>query len=196
MNTKIFAFFFICLFAMSCTKKKLNKKDYLQYIENEDNGLRASRIMGDVKYTLQYKPIDYVLLKENNSNAQQTAVDLKGMQYYTLSYSLVKNDKDILRYDLSEENEYYQRVNYFSYGLQNDLYLVDGSDTLLCKLFNYVRSYGLSPRVDVVIGFNTTPKKAIEEKQLVLEDKMFNGGIIKLKVTKKDLENIPELIEK
>ena len=186
----------ICLLSVSCTKKKVSGLDYIRYIENEDNGLKVSRNIDGIKYSVMYKPVDFVLLKENrNDNLKEKREDLIGMQYYTLSYSLITNDKDILKAKLNSKDEYFERVNYFSFGLQNDVFLVDGKDTLKCKLFNYVRSYGLSPRADFIMAFETKTKKTIEDKRIVIEDKIYGGGIINLKIAKKDIENIPELIE-
>lgn len=193
MKYKIIIFCVFSLLVFSCAKKKMTAIDYMRYVENEDNGLKVSKNIGEVNYTIQFKPVEYILLKENRANDPKEK-EIDGMQYYTLSFSLKKSDKDILRHDLREQNEYYERVNYFSYGLQNDIYLVEGTDTLKCNLFNYVRSYGLSPRADFILGFNKTGKNMIQDKLVVVEDKVFEGGIIKLKISEKDLENIPELI--
>jgi hypothetical protein len=178
----------------SCSKKELPANDFIKFVEDKNNGLKVSKNIGEIDYTLQYKPIDYILLKENNnSDIKERKESLDGMQYYTLTYSLVKNNKDILKDNLTSSEEYYERVNYFSFGLQKDIYLIDGNDTLDCKLFNYVRSYGLSPGADFVLAFNKNLQPQITDKLMVIEDKIFGGGIIKIKIAKEDIENIPEL---
>lgn len=182
--------------SFSCSKKELHSNDYVKFVEDESNGLRVSKNIGEVNYMIQYKPIEYILLRENNNNGdiKKRKEDLGGMQYYTLTYSLVKNNKDILKFNLTSPDEYYERVNYFSFGLQNDIYLVDGKDTLDCKLFNYVRSYGLSPKADFVLAFDKSKQTKTTDKLMVIEDKIFGGGIIKIKISKEDIENIAELI--
>lgn len=193
MNYKIVVLCFSCFVIFSCSKQKLNSVEYMQYIENESNGLKVIKTIEEISYTVQFKPVEYVLLKENKS-VDSKKEDIDGMQYYTLSFSLKKSDKDILRYDLRDQNEYYERVNYFSFGLQRDVYLVEGKDTLECNLFNYVRSYGLSPRADFILGFDKADEKTIHDKLIVFEDKVFGGGIIKLKISEADIKDIPELI--
>jgi hypothetical protein len=177
----------------ACSKKQVSAGDYVKYVEEESNGLKVSKNMGDIKYLLQYKPIDYVLLKENPTEPKIKKEDVEGMQYFTLSYALTNQEKDVLRYNLSGQADYYERVNYMSYGLQQDIYLVDGKDTLPCILFNFVRAYGLSPKADVMLGFEKNKSGKTEDKLIVLVDKVFNGGIIKLKVSKKDIEKIPQV---
>jgi hypothetical protein len=181
--------FIIILFAgsllASCSKTKMNGPDYVRFIEDEANGLKVSKNIGEVKYTLQYKPAAYIRLRENQKSAED------GMQYYTLSLSLVDQHKDIMRYDLHGQNEYYERANYLSYGLMNDIFLVENGDTLKCELFNYVRTYGLSPQADMVIGFRQPVLKAAADKLFVLDDKLFGGGLIKLKISAEDIENLP-----
>lgn len=180
---------------VSCTKQKIQTADYLNYIENKSNGLKVSKNIGEIDYTVQYKPLEYILLKENkNEDQQKRKEDLQGMQYYTLSYSLVNSRKDILKAGLNAKEDYYERVNYFSFGLQNDIYLVDGRDTMDCKLFNYVRSYGLSPKADFIMAFETNKDQTPHDKLIVIEDKIYGGGIIKLKIEKDDINNVPELI--
>jgi hypothetical protein len=169
----------------------------VKYIEDEANGLKVSKTIGDIHYSIQYKPDDYILLKENNH--EQSVIkkeDLKDMQYYTMQYALVKSGKDILKVHLDNTNDYYARTNYFSFNLQQDIYLVEGKDTMACKLFNYINSYGLSPKADFVMAFDKSKHKEQEDKMLVLEDKVYGGGIIKLKIEKESIQQIPELIQK
>lgn len=182
---------------ISCAKEKLEATDYIKYVESESNGLRVVKKIGDVNYALQYKPMNYVLVKESNSNTSDKGIaDTDGMQYYTLSYSLSNSNADILKSNIGSTGEYYERVNYLSYGLQNDVYLLEGSDTLKCRLFNFVRSYGLSPRADFIMAFDESKKHSANDKLVVVEDKVYGGGIIKFKITKSDIANIPELIKK
>ena len=194
MKNKLKYFVFFCLITLfSCKKKELNQTDYLQYIEDNNNGLNIYKTMGDVRYTLQYKPLEYIIIKENAVDIKKRTTELEGMQYYTLSYSLENSKEDILQHGLNDKTEYYERVNYLSFGLQNDIYLENGNDKLQCILFNYVRSYGLTAIADFVLAFEKN-KSTISERTLVIEDKVFGGGIIKLKIEKNDIENIPLLI--
>lgn len=186
----------LVLFISSCVKKKLPASEYVNYIESEKNGLNVSKTIGDICYRVQYKPQDYILLKENKSD--QSIVkkqDLKDMQYYTLQYALKEKNEDILKAHLNNSNEYYARSNYFSFDLQQDIYLVEGKDTLPCRLFNYVNSYGLSPKADFVLAFDKTANTAKEDKTIVIEDKVYGGGVIKLKIEKENIKDIPELIQ-
>lgn len=194
MKSKFTILLMACLSLFACTKKKLGSEAYLKYVEDKNNGLQVSKDIKDIRYSVQYKPAQYILLKERV--AESNANDLAGMQYYTLQYSLVDKSKDIMRAHIEKQNEYYERVNYFSFGLQNDIYVVEDKDTLDCKLFNYVRSYGLSPMADFVLGFNETPGKETSDKTFVIEDNIFGGGIIKLKINQEDILNIPELTKK
>lgn len=178
----------------ACSKKKVNATDYIAYMEQEKNGLKVSKTIGDICYTIQYKTPDYILLKENTNGGSTLAKkDLQEMQYYTLQYSLTDKTKDILKAHLQNGGDYLERSNYFSFGLQEDIYLVDGKDTLPCKLFNYVNSYGLSPKADFVLAFDGKQKKEVEDKLLVIEDNVYGGGIIKLKIEKENIQHIPEL---
>jgi hypothetical protein len=159
--------------------------------------LNVSKTIGDIHYSIQYKPDDYIFLKENSQGPSVVKKeDLKDMQYYTMQYALVKSGQDILKAHLNTTNDYYARTNYFSFNLQQDIYLVEGKDTMDCKLFNYINSYGLSPKADFVMAFDKSNHEHQEDKIIVLEDKVYGGGIIKLKIEKESIQQIPELIQK
>jgi hypothetical protein len=178
----------------ACAKKKVTATEYMTYMEQEKNGLKVSKTIGDICYSVQYKTPEYVLLKENTASLSALKKkDIEEMQYYTLQYSLTDKSKDILKAHLQNNDDYLERSNYFSFGLQEDIYLVDGKDTLPCKLFNYVNSYGLSPKADFVLAFDGKPKKEVQDKLLVIEDNVYGGGIIKLKIEKENIQQIPEL---
>lgn len=194
---------FLLLLLSNCKNKEnvLAPKEYVAWVEDKDNGLRIERLMNPITYTLQYKPYDYVIAKEERSNtiSKSTFADwykeLDKMQYYTLRIE-AKGVTDILKMNSPSQQEYYQRQNYLTYEFQGDIQLVDGTDTIPCDLFQMVGNYGLAPYIDFVIGFKS--KDAIQnqvqhDKQFILEDKIFGGGILKFIVKKEDINKIPEI---
>ena len=192
LHIKLLSTTSILLLLFSCGKKKLSASDYMKYIEDENNGLKIKKQIGSIEYAALYKPLDYVLLKEHVNDNVIKQQEGDGLQYFSLHYSVKNSNADILKVNLASSQEYYERENYFSFGLQNDLCLVEGKDTLHCQLFNYVHSYGLSPAADFVLAFDKK-KGEQEDETLVIDDKTFGGGIIKMKIDKNDIENIPEL---
>ena len=83
------------------------------------------------------------------------------------------------------------RINYFSYAFCNDIKLTSGTDTVDCALFHYENSYGGTPVARFLLAFDD--KKIGEDKTLIISDKIFNKGKIKLNMDKKVFDELPIL---
>lgn len=208
MNSKsiaqllIFVKIVIVGFVLSGCKdnNNLEAKDFVVYVENVNNGLRISKEIGDQKIEVQYKPLEYMSAKEciktrstvNKADLEDYRKKHAALQYFTLRYSM-KNKTSVLKYGLSNENEYFERQNYFSFGLENDIKLIEGKDTLSCALFVFERNYNLSPDVTFEIAFEKR-SDLVSDKIVMINDKSLNIGNVNIKIAKSDLENMPKLI--
>lgn len=185
-----------------CSQVGLEPLSFVRWVENPANGLRVTKTMGAITYMLQYKPVEYIVaMEEKTQNLKKSTLnervsELDGMQYYSLRLSPSSGDQDVLSQNMQSENDYLRMVNYFSFELEQDLYLVDGGDTLGCKLFHFVRDYGIGQNSDFVLGFDIPESQAkkTQRKVFVIDDHLFENGIIKLEIDANDLEEIPELI--
>lgn len=195
---------------MSCSgDAPLNKKDYVKYITNEDNGLVHTKEINEIEFQIQYEPINYKVLKKVKNRAftqnqyKQDVERFKGSQYFIFKIALKNKQGELLKYQASSQEEYSNRVQYFSYSMQNDFYLLEGEDSLKCNLFHFERTYGVSPFSTFVLGFdskNELIEKATSyqenvrnDKVIVYDDKVFGIGPIKYKIRATDINNIPEL---
>lgn len=224
--------FFILIIFYSCSDKK-NKKDeyffsaisenvsadktitlapdeYVKWIENNDNGIKVAKKIGDFTYAALFKPYEYVALTElkkdsiNKKNVQQKINECDGLQYFTFRISAENQKEELLKVNLNSEQDYYSRIEYFSFKMQNDLKLIDGKDTLDCALFHFERVFGLAPYATFVLGFPLTreemkitesgKKNSYKNKTLLFEDRTFGAGNIYMTIKQENLNRIPELI--
>ena len=98
----------------------------------------------------------------------------------------------LLKYDLHSRKEYEDRVNYFAFGMQNDIRLVQGGDTLPCQLFHFERVYDVAPYATFLLAF-PLGKDYSSDKTLVLFDHGFNKGILKFFFDGRDIKNVPQV---
>ncbi|MBO9702038.1 MAG: hypothetical protein J7604_17655 [Sporocytophaga sp.] len=187
--------------SLTGSNKTLKAGEYIQWIEDKNNGLIDSRDFDDLNYYVQYKPIDYVTLKTlgpdglNKKIFSETKKEYEGMQYFTLTLSNRSSQEDLLRYDVTGSEEYQHRVSYFAFDAQNDIKLIQGTDTLYCKLYHFERTYNIGPFVSLLMGFDMPSKKnQSSDKILTFHDRAFGNGIIKLKIKSENVEKIPDLI--
>jgi hypothetical protein len=183
---------------------KLPQAEYLEWIRNHENGLFREEEIDDLTFSVFYKPVEYVVLHELMSSEisidsfQNYYARYEGLQYFTLSIRS-RHDEDILRHNLSNERQYYERIDYCSFRMQTDLQLVDGKDTLACRIFHYERTYQVAPYTNFVLAFEdkSSPSGSSEkDKTLIFHDQAFGKGIVKLKLKAKDLNKVPKLLIK
>jgi hypothetical protein len=190
-----FIFISIGLMALSsCGTVELSPSEYVKWVEDEANGLLQKRALADIDFQLQYKPLDYLLEQENVSPELQAKrkEELRGMHYFNLTYLPKEKGKgDLLKQAVSSQSEYQQVLYYFSYQFNQQIFMLQGNDTLTCSLFHFVRDHGLSPTLRFVIGFEN---RGIEEDmQLVIHDEVFHNGPVKFNIKKQQLHSIPNI---
>lgn len=200
-----------CLFIGCSGYPALDREDYVKYVTNEDNGILATKEINGINYQLQYEPINLKVLKKVKNRAvtvdqyKLEVENFKGSQYFIFKIALKNFQGDLLKYEVKDQSDYSNRVNYFSFQMQHDFYLLEGEDSLKCNLFHFERTYGVSPFCTFVLGFDSrddileiprslTYKENIKnDKILIYNDQVFGVGTLKFKIKAIDINNIPEL---
>lgn len=175
-------------------------QEYAEWVENTDNGLSVKKEIEEFEFKLIYKPIDYIIDYEyKNGVVKKDSIlkrkaDLQGYQYFTFKIKS-KSGKEIMREGIQSDNEYYERLEYFMESMKDNFVLVDGNDTLSCKLYHFERTYGLSPYNTMVMTFEepTNDNKNTNDKIFIYDDKIFGVGKIAMKISGKDIDNSPTL---
>lgn len=186
---------------VSCGQPHLLPVDYVAWVQDETNGLSQTRSIMPLEVTALYKPLPYIIAQEERTNTidpQQYTTRtkaLEGMQYYTLQVGLEGNrQKDITNYGITDGQAQQERLAYLSFGMQQDIHLVQGTDTLPCRLFHFERSYDLAAHRTFVLAFDQ-PKGSTptQERTLVVELRPFKTGPLKFHYSAATLSNIPNL---
>lgn len=171
------------------SETSIAKKEYPKWVESKENGLNNLKIINKFNYEIQYKPIEYILAKKNYDSLKVS--DYDNLHYIDLKLSH-EDFQEYLKIDLVEQNDYYHRLKYFSFEIQNDVQLIDGNDTLKCIFSHFERTYGITPYIKIVMAF----EKNIGSKNdlyFSYHDQVFNNGIIILPVKNEALKNIPQI---
>ncbi len=171
----------------------------LDWVESKENQLLNEKTIDDMNYSSLYKPHAYMCLLEagnhsgmNSSELEKIKSAYSGMEYFTFKISTAKTQEELLRYKAAGSDEYYRRLEYYSFKAQEDFALLAGKDSLKCKLFHFERTFGLAPILTFVLGFQGE-RKPEQDLTLVYNDRIFSNGIIKLHYGAETLNAIPEL---
>lgn len=184
---------------MSCDKNNLAPNNYVKWIEDKSNGIKKIKELKPLRLELQYKPIDYLVLRnkeDRQTNANQTAnirSEYEGLQYYQFKIGLVSQSQDLLHFRIKNNNEYSERIEYFSFYVCDDIRLIDGNDTLRSVICHFERTYGLVPYVNLSLAFEVDNSKEIRDKILIYNDQLFGIGPVKIRIKSSDINSIPTL---
>lgn len=186
---------------LSCSSSSLAPEAYVNFIKNPDNGLHQVKDAGKVKFDVQFKPLQYVCLLQNNSNTisgrqlKTLEEEFAGLVYFNFSI-LGSSTGDPLQSQAQDSTEYKGLVNYLSFSASKDFWVLHGPDTLKCVLYHYERNYGLASRNDVVLAFQPLGSEKdsnIDSMQFCFNDKIFHTGTHSFNFSAQTLLSIPEL---
>lgn len=196
----------------SCTGKgSIGPQDYIGWIGDPENGLIVEKEIGELVYKAKYCPYDYEILRtmknsgeEINSDTYHTKLSSGvGSQKFVIEIKNANEEGDVLASGAKSDDEYRQRIVYLSYNVGNDIILIDGPDTLLCKLAQFEQMYKSAPYVRINAVFEMPTEQASQfqlglrpesnDKTLIFNDVVWGNGIVKLRISADDLNNIPEL---
>ncbi|MGL4599259.1 MAG: hypothetical protein ACRCYO_17185, partial [Bacteroidia bacterium] len=179
----------------SCSSKQVDVSSYVEWIDDPAHGLVLQKSIGDIQYSLQYKPLDFVLL-QHLQGAQVDADSLKrlrvsysGMEYFTFRIRS-QASSDVLGAGLADEAAKNQRLQYFMDGIRQDFLLVCGGDTFPAVLCHYERDYGISPFQTFSLGFETTKLKN-EDWLFIYQDQAMQTGTVQFRFKADDLNHLP-----
>lgn len=190
--------FFLLTALYSCSKGKLDGDDYANYIENKNNPLNKEKQIGDLSFQLQYCPLEYLLMKEfKTTHLSHKIIDQRkkendSLLYFRLRIKGKDQNGDVINYKISSNEDYYTRLDYLSYGFEENLALANGKDTVFPAIFHFERTYGIAPYADFMMAFKTNPVKD-KDMDLLIDDNVFGNGLVKFSYSGKDIENIPTL---
>lgn len=195
----IFIIFSVVISACNSTPTQLNIPEYIKWVENPGNSLKKEKTIGDFSYKVFYKPADFIALREAVNTGKQE--DKEAIQkrsdeiqnFYQFNFDIVSADgkTSVLKHNITSEAEYGARINYFVSHAQQDFKLVQGNDTLPCISYHFERTYGITPKNTILLGF--AKPNTLDDIQLIFTNRLFNTGDIKFQFSKNTLTKIPRL---
>ncbi len=192
---------FLMLLLTSCTRPdELSPTEYARFIEDKSNNLRKEVKVQGLKYIVQYKPIEFVALKEMNSLLDTSIYknrisELSGTVWFNIYIQSEESNNNPLKDNVSGLNEYNNRLEYFLKRAASNFNLYYGEQgSMNTVAYHFENNYGLTPMDVIVVGFKIPDSRPNDDIILEYNDMLFDNGPIKVKFTKKQLSEIPEII--
>ena len=174
-------------------QSNLSQSDYIDWVQDYDNHLRAHKKVGDYFFDLQYQPPAYLqLLRQYNGEATEkspSSTVADDLQYYKLEIGMSDGATDFINYGIESMADKQRKIYYLSYTFQNDIYLREAEETLPCILFHFERSIDLKSGRTFMLAFENK-FNGNQEAQLIIDSPLFGGVPIKIKVSKTNIPNL------
>ncbi len=191
--------FSLVLILSSCSNS-YTPREYKIWIESSENGFSKTKVLEELEYGVQFQTPEYKLLQKLGPVDFFKITDVESeLLSYDFDYSFLFKITNLngippLRYKLTDDKEYYGRIQYFNSAIQKDFFLiVEKKDTLPCLFAHLERDFGISPELRLQLSFGDV----VEDKnvQLCYIDKLYNNGMVKFTLNWKDLKELPKLIK-
>ncbi len=176
------------------TTTKLPPIRYVEWIENEANGLRIKQQDFPYSYELQYQPLEYLAVRQARK-LEITVSEIKeeeqkrgDLLYFTFKMRNTQGRGILSDKELQIEN----KDSYLLSGLQKDLMLVTGQDTSNCVMLHFESANNLIPYDQCVVAFEALANDKEDIVFLFRTDK-YRKGWVKMIIKREDIKKIPPL---
>lgn len=193
-NWYLFTGLLICI---ACRPGALPPEAYLHWVEDPAHGLRQSKTLGPLVFTIQYQPAPYracqLALRKGASGPPILGRDsMPALQQIQLRISSADGHTPVLRVGHPSREHYQQRLRYLAFGLEKRLFLLEGQDTLPCNLFHLERAYDLAPFVQGIARFEAE-RHPDQDKTFLLLDDQLGLGPVQMRLSYHSLSTLPTL---
>lgn len=182
---------------VACGNKEMKPSALIQWVESEESGLVQRQEFEHYFFEAKYKPLDYVISIEGRtddlSEAKYSTLksELDGLQYVDLNIGPLAQQGNALSAGTESQEEYFERLDYFVTYAQQDIFMVQGADTLYPKLYHFERNYGLAPKNTLLLGFDQGAEA--EDRQVYIDDQILGVGRVKFSFENSKINSTPTL---
>jgi hypothetical protein len=181
----------LCLYAC---KDGLSPQEYAQWVEDPANGLNITKSEKGYRFNLHYQPIEYIVALQLRQSEiredvlKQETEKMKDLQYYTFKLSTATGHPVFS----GDSLQFPEKMIYLLSGMQKDMVLLEGKDSLPCKLFHFEEANGVLPYDNCVLAFEKT-KGAEHDKTFLYKAEKLGIDWIKIPLKATEISKIPKL---
>lgn len=179
VNKVLTGLLFIC---MAC-RPSLDKPAYIAWVTDYEHGLHVRRSLSGYTFDVQYQPYDMLRL--------QGMTEPDSLQHILLSILPPGPSGDLVQYGADNEETWQQRMYYFSYSFQQDIYLEQGTRRLPCVLYHFEETARQGKGKTFVLAFENPDPSLAAPCRLVIESPFMGVVPVKIPISKSD---IPKLV--
>lgn len=163
----------------------------MKWVIDEKNGLSQKKVVGDLTFEAQYEPALYSLLK-NNQPITKTNLARQEGHLITLKITSPNVKGDLLKWNTKNEEEFGEKLQYFSFSFEKDIFLEVKGKRYPCSWSHFERSADVRPQASFVLFFDKqVPLEG--DRVLIIDSPQLNVGTIKIKFLNTPLPSVKGL---
>lgn len=196
----LFLYSTVVIFILSCGQNDEKRiQNVYKWINDEDNGLKKTKIIDDVQITVKYLPAElqaYRDLEENEakSNFDSLVRSYSHQKSFMVSFKSMDDSKNIMYKDVSDKDDYDQRIKDLSFDIGRKLKMTICGSDLRPTLFHYEPNYGSSKTANIYVVFSGEKVMNCDDAfNIAYYDHVFGTGISHFTFKQNDINRIPKL---
>lgn len=200
MRTRVYLYITILsavALSVSCSTKEMSVAELNRYILEEKNGLIKKISKNGVELEVLFRPSRLVAAQQLTGITDVTERHKIKSEFDTLNYfvlHLSRKGAEIENSFVSTPSQFTELIDYLSFGVSRDIYLVIGRDTVRALDAVYARTFGSADATSVIVVFGGGALKKNGDPIFCFDDSVVGTGLTKFPFKKDDLEEVPTLI--
>lgn len=184
----------------ACGRKLTSVSDYLNWYKEHTDLYSSQAQNSTYQFEAIYQPASYLAAcraKNDIESVLKSKEQYNGMYQFHLKISVKGQSVPPIRYNLSNDQMYYRRIEYFSFNMQDDIKMVAGKDTINCHLFHFEKDQNSIPYNSFVLGFDKSviDNTGSDELKLIVSGGVFDNREIQMEFSKKNLVKTDSKLE-
>jgi hypothetical protein len=186
-------------YVLENANKNIPLEEFVRWATDKEHKLVKDKKISEINYQLAFIPMQsmaYLELKNDSitkKKFEEAENHYKEMSYFKFRIELIGGSGELLKYNLESNQQYSERINYMSFKMQKDIFLVQGRDTLSPGLFEFERIFEIAPYATVMFAFDKKKFSPESEFTIIYNDRLFKKGLIKYNYRPKLLIDLPNI---
>jgi hypothetical protein len=196
---RLFAYIFIFIALVSCSKKSVNSPaEYLAFCSHPDNGLVVDKEFNNILYKAKLQTPEAILFGaeqdfKSSSEYHQKLVGLKDKLNFVFLIEDVKGSSRQVRSAVFNKSSYGSMLAYANTDLAKDFTLLQGTDTIYCSVVHLEAANSVQPIIRIALGFDGIDTTKAKDFTLIYNDNFFQNGPLKFHYAPSVFNNLPEI---
>lgn len=180
----------IFLILILCGCSKVTPQEFVDYVNNPENGFVKEQKSDRYSFKIQYLPPDYIALQFLLPGIETDFEKVKDQADSTLNFKLTICSEDSVPTDIKSE-AYKQKVHFLNTDFIQSCVLITDKDTLLPIIHHYETNPNIKPCENVMFAFENT--KDLHPEKIILIAPLYSKKPLEFDVKKIKRLTIPKI---